>query len=93
MLEVELVLEPELEDPVEDPVDDCEDPADPLDEVWPWKDFAAATEMTPVRATAPAITHRLIRWIRANPASRVLVALGGMRPMIGPTRKKMLNRP
>jgi hypothetical protein len=88
LLEVELLFELELE--LDDPVDCVEDPL--AEVVWPWKDFAAASEMTPVRATAPAITHRLMREIRANPASRVLVALGGMYPMIGPTRKKMLSR-
>jgi hypothetical protein len=38
--------------------------------------LAAATETTPVSATAPAIVHRLTREIRASPASRALVALG-----------------
>jgi hypothetical protein len=48
-----------------------------LDEevVCPWKDRAATTEIIPERATAPAIIQRLIRPIRARPASRVVAAL------------------
>ena len=86
--EFELLLELELAP--EDCDDWAEDP--PFEAAWPWKDLAAAIEMTPVRPTAPAISHRLIREIRASPASRVLVARGLTYPMIGRTRKKMLNR-
>lgn len=64
----------------DDPLD-CEDA--PVDVEWPWNDLAAATEITPVTATAPAISQRLTREIKARPASRVLVALGFTHPMIG----------
>jgi hypothetical protein len=40
----------------------------------PWKDLAAASEIAPESATVPAITHRLIRRIRAKPASLALTA-------------------
>lgn len=45
------------------------------DVVCPWKERAAISEIIPERATAPAIIHRLIRPIRARPASRVVAAL------------------
>ncbi len=72
---LELVLDAEL---------DCAE-ATPVVLAWPWKERAAATEITPVSATAPAISHRLTREIRASPASRAPVALGFTYPMIGPT--------
>lgn len=56
----------------------------PVATVWPWKDLAAATEITPVAATAPAIIQRLTREISANPASLADVALGLMAMMMGP---------
>ena len=87
-----LEVAPELE--LEELADEVDDPlAEPAVElVCPWKDFAAASEIAPVTTTAPAIIHRLARDIRASPASRALVALGFTIPMIGPTRKKLLNR-
>jgi hypothetical protein len=44
--------------------------------VRPWKDWAATNETSAVRATAPAIIHRLMRVIRAKPASRA--RMGGV---------------
>jgi hypothetical protein len=43
---------------------------------WPWNERAAATEIRPDSATAPAIIHLLIRAIRFSPASRAVIALG-----------------
>lgn len=51
-------------------------------ELWltvrPWNALAAATEITPVRPTAPAISQRLIREISARPASRMLTLRGAI---------------
>jgi hypothetical protein len=44
----------------------------------PWNALAAATEITPVRPTAPAISQRLIREISARPASRMLTLRGAI---------------
>jgi len=44
--------------------------------VRPWNERAAATEIRPDSATAPAIIHRFMRAIRFNPASRAVTALG-----------------
>ena len=61
--------------------------------VRPWNERAAATEIKPDSATAPAIIHRFMRAIRFNPASRAVTALGliVMVPMIGPRGKPALN--
>ena len=45
----------------------------------PWNDFSATIEITPARATAPAIIHRLSLEIRRNPVSRALAAVGFIR--------------
>jgi hypothetical protein len=75
-LDPELVLEgPLLEDG-----DWLDVAAAELVELWPWKDLAAATEMTPVSATAPAISQRLTREISASPALRALTDRGFMVP-------------
>ncbi len=58
----------------------------------PWKDLAAATETAPVSATAPAIIHRLIRAIRAKPASLALAAFFCTTPMMPATCKKTLSQ-
>jgi hypothetical protein len=51
-------------------------------ELWltvrPWNALAVATEITPVRPTAPAISQRLIREISARPASRMLTLRGAI---------------
>jgi hypothetical protein len=60
--------------------------------LWPWNDFAAATETAPVSATAPAIIHRLIRPIRAKPASRALTALLRTSAIMPATCKKTLSQ-
>jgi hypothetical protein len=58
---------------------DPEVPDEELDEaallrtVRPWKEFEATSETSPVRATAPAIIHRLIRDTRARPRSRASI--------------------
>jgi hypothetical protein len=59
--------------------------------LWPWKDFAAAAEMATASTTAPVIIHRLIRRIRAKPASRALTAFLFTLSMIGEGRKKRLS--
>jgi hypothetical protein len=46
-----------------------------LDTVRPWNERAATSEITPDRATAPAIIQRLIFPMSARPASRVVRAL------------------
>ena len=43
---------------------------------WPWNDLAAASEIPPVSATAPAISQRLTREISAKPALRALTDRG-----------------
>lgn len=60
--------------------------------VCPGNERAAATESPPPNTTAPAIIQRLIRVIRASPASRALVLRWLTVPIIGPTRKKTLSR-
>ena len=57
----------------------------PVAAVWPWKELAAASEITPVAATAAAIIQRLTREISSSPASLTFVALGLMIVMIGPS--------
>jgi len=59
----------------------------------PWNERAAATEIRPDSATAPAIIHLFIRAIRFSPASRAVIALGVISalPMIGPGSKPALN--
>ena len=61
--------------------------------VRPWNERAAATEIRPDSATAPAIIHLFMRAIRFNPASRAVTALGliviGL--MIGRGPKPALN--
>jgi hypothetical protein len=77
------------------PVLELEDgwPAEALVVVWPWNERAAATEIRPDSATAPAIIHRFMRAIRFNPASREVMALGliVMARMIRPRCKSALN--
>jgi hypothetical protein len=64
-----------------------------LDEaVCPWNERAARSETAPAKATAPAIIQRLIRLIRASPASRELVSIAAIPlPIIGRTEKKPIN--
>jgi hypothetical protein len=77
-LDPELVLEgPLLEDDDEAWLDVA---VAELVELWPWKDLAAANEMTPASATAPAISQRLTREISASPALRALTDRGPMVP-------------
>lgn len=61
--------------------------------VRPWNERAAATEIRPDSATAPAIIHLFMRAISLNPASRAVTALGliviGL--MIGRGPKPALN--
>lgn len=52
-------------------------------ELWPWKAWAAASEIAPVAATEPAISHRLILEISASPASRALTDRDVMRVSLG----------
>lgn len=61
-------------------------------ELCPWDEFAAASEITPVAATAAAIAQRLIREIRASPASRTFALPLTTVPMVGPRRKKRLSQ-
>lgn len=85
------LLEPDEEPPEDEP---------PLDDdvelvlvvLWPWKDFAAAAEMATARTTAPVMIHRLIRPIRAKPASRALTAFLCTLSMMGQRGKKRLSR-
>jgi hypothetical protein len=61
--------------------------------LWPWKDRAAARDTAPLATTAPAISQRLIRPIRANPASRALMALLLTPAMVLRGCKRTLNQP
>lgn len=87
------LLELELDDV---PLDELDEVApvelDELAVVWPWNDRAAASETVPVATTAPAISHRLIRPISANPASRALTAFLLMLVILAARRKKTLSR-
>jgi hypothetical protein len=50
-----------------------------LDEaVCPWNERAATSETAPAKATAPAIIQRLMRVMRASPASRDLVSIAAI---------------
>ncbi len=80
-------LEPEPLDP-----DDCVAvDAEPV-VLWPWNDFAAATETAPVTTTAPATIQRLTRPIRSRPASRALTAFLLTPEIFGAGCKKTLNQ-
>jgi hypothetical protein len=63
-----------------------------LGSVRPWKDWAATNEISPASATAPAIIHRLMRPIRARPASRARMGgVGFTTVMVGHRWKNRLK--
>jgi hypothetical protein len=61
--------------------------------LWPWKDFAAASEIAPESTTAHAISHRLIRLISSKPAFLALTAVLRTSTMIARWCKRTLRPP
>jgi hypothetical protein len=60
--------------------------------VCAWEARATTSEMAAAAVTAPAAIQRLIRLVRVNPASRVLIALLLMPAMLAAGSKKTLSR-